>query len=191
MAANPQQVPSFPAPGANGPCGMSSKPATRATADVNEQATADYDMADRNDFDDADRGFVAPVPDRRTVNDAGRVVYDGSIFDFIAGHEPHPDTASPALWRQAQIMRRAATTGTSSYDSVLAMPTDLLLDFAAVHVIGEKAAEVELRINITITETGEQWAMWIRNGVLNARPAHAPGADRRCPAARRRLRRCC
>lgn len=86
---------------------MTSKAATPATADVNEAAKARYDLADRDDFGDADRGFIAPIPDRRTVNDAGRTVYDGSIYDFITDDEPNPDTVNPALWRQAQIMRRA------------------------------------------------------------------------------------
>lgn len=86
---------------------MDSKAATPATAEVNESAKARYDLADRNDFHDADRGFIAPIPDRRTVNDAGKVVYDGSIYDFITDEDANPDTVNPALWRQAQIMRRA------------------------------------------------------------------------------------
>lgn len=86
---------------------MTSKAATPTTADVNEAAKAHYDLADRDDFGDADRGFIAPIPDRRTVNDAGKTVYDGSIYDFITDDEPNPDTVNPALWRQAQIMRRA------------------------------------------------------------------------------------
>ena len=56
-----------------------SKPATAATAEANERATIVYDMADRADFHDADRGFIAPIPDRRTVNDDGKVVYDGDV----------------------------------------------------------------------------------------------------------------
>jgi alkyl sulfatase BDS1-like metallo-beta-lactamase superfamily hydrolase len=74
-----------------------------------------------------------------------------------------------------------SSMGTSAaYDSVLAMPTDLLLDFAAVHVIGDIAADVDIRINITIDgtdSTAEHWTLWVRNGVLNARPAHAPDAQ--------------
>ena len=71
--------------------------------------------------------------------------------------------------------------GTSSYDTVLSMPVPLLFDFAAVHIIGERAADVDIRINFSFTGTGtgtgEQWTMWVRNGVLNARPKHAPNAD--------------
>jgi Alkyl sulfatase C-terminal/Alkyl sulfatase dimerisation len=62
-----------------------------------------------------------------------------------------------------------------SPDTILNMPTELLFDFAAVHVVGERAADVDVRINVTVTggEKDEQWTMWIANGVLNARPAHA------------------
>lgn len=69
-----------------------SKPATAATAAVNRQAQADYNLADRADFGDADRGFIAPIPDRRTINDAGQVVYDGSIYDYITDEDANPDT---------------------------------------------------------------------------------------------------
>jgi alkyl sulfatase BDS1-like metallo-beta-lactamase superfamily hydrolase len=36
--------------------------------------------------------------------------------------------------------------------TILAMPADILLDFAAVHVIGEKAAKADLRIDFTFTD---------------------------------------
>ncbi|MEU4709077.1 alkyl sulfatase dimerization domain-containing protein [Nocardia salmonicida] len=58
---------------------------------------------------------------------------------------------------------------TASEDSILAMPIDLLFDFVSVHVIGEKAADVDLRIMLDFTDHDEQWTMWIRRGVLNAR----------------------
>ena len=62
-----------------------------------------------------------------------------------------------------------------SPDIILNMPTELLFDFAAVHVVADRAADVNVRINVTITggDAGEQWTMWIANSVLNARPAHA------------------
>ena len=46
-----------------------------------------------------------------------------------------------------------------------------------MHVIGEKAGETDLRINFTFTGVGEQWTMWVRNGVLNARSGHVDGAQ--------------
>jgi alkyl sulfatase BDS1-like metallo-beta-lactamase superfamily hydrolase len=62
---------------------------------------------------------------------------------------------------------------TDTLDTILAMPIDLLFDFMAVHVIGDKAAAIDIRLNITFDDTGDEWTMWIRNGVLNARRGHA------------------
>lgn len=58
---------------------------------------------------------------------------------------------------------------TASEDSILAMPIDILFDFVAVHVIGEQAAELDLRIDLDFTDHDERWTMWVRRGVLNAR----------------------
>ncbi|MEE4546870.1 alkyl sulfatase dimerization domain-containing protein [Streptomyces sp. V4-01] len=64
---------------------------------------------------------------------------------------------------------QAATFATASPDTVLAMPVDILFDYAAVHLIGDLAATADLRIDLHFTDTGQTWTMWIANGVLNAR----------------------
>lgn len=71
----------------------------------------------------------------------------------------------------------SAAFATASPDTINGMPIDILFDYAAVHVIGEKAAEVDVRIDFHFTDTDETWTMWVRNGVLNARKgAHAQTA---------------
>jgi alkyl sulfatase BDS1-like metallo-beta-lactamase superfamily hydrolase len=81
----------------------------------------------------------------------------------------------------AQELRGGVSTegalATASPDSILAMPVDLLFDFTAVHVVGEKAADVDVRINVTFTDTGDEWTAWVRHGVLNARPGPADDAQ--------------
>jgi alkyl sulfatase BDS1-like metallo-beta-lactamase superfamily hydrolase len=80
-----------------------------------------------------------------------------------------------------------ARFATASADTVLAMPIDLLFEFVAVHVIGDKAADADLRIDLCFTDQGagsgagggdgeETWTMWIRRGVLNARRGASPDA---------------
>ncbi|WP_314613144.1 alkyl sulfatase C-terminal domain-containing protein [Streptomyces stackebrandtii] len=69
---------------------------------------------------------------------------------------------------------QAATFSTASPDTVLAMPIGILFDFVAVHVIGEKAATADLRIDFTFTENDETWTMWIGRGVFNARRGASP-----------------
>ncbi|MFB7718836.1 alkyl/aryl-sulfatase [Nocardia sp. NPDC056100] len=66
---------------------------------------------------------------------------------------------------------------TASQDSILAMPIDILFDFVAVHIIGDKAATADLRIDLHFADADEQWTMWIRHGVLNARPGTSADAQ--------------
>ncbi|MBR7837030.1 MBL fold metallo-hydrolase [Actinospica durhamensis] len=70
---------------------------------------------------------------------------------------------------------------TASPDTILAMPIEILFDFAAVHVNGPRAAEVDVRIDFVFTDApAEQdrfWQMWVRRGVLNARRGTNPDAQ--------------
>ena len=63
---------------------------------------------------------------------------------------------------------------TASEDTILAMPIDILFDFVAVHIIGDKAADADLRIDFHFTDDDAQWTMWIQRGVLNARRGSSP-----------------
>ena len=54
------------------------------------------------------------------------------------------------------------------------MPIDSLFDFAAVHVIGDQAAKIDLRIGFTFTDLDETWTVWVNRGVLNARRGASP-----------------
>ena len=67
-----------------------------------------------------------------------------------------------------------AAFATASRDTILAMPIDILFDFASVHVIGEKAAEVDIRVDFSFTDLDQTWTVWIRRGVLNARRGGSP-----------------
>jgi len=41
-------------------------------------------------------------------------------------------------------------------------------------VIGEKAAEVDIRVDFSFTDLDQTWTVWIRRGVLNARRGGSP-----------------
>ena len=58
---------------------------------------------------------------------------------------------------------------TASSDSILAMPVDILFDYASVHVIGNLATDVDLRIDYTFTDLNQTWSVRVKRGVLNAR----------------------
>lgn len=67
-----------------------------------------------------------------------------------------------------------AKFATASPDTIAGMPIDILFDYAAIHVIGEKAAEIDIRFDVTFNGLtdghDETWTVWVANGVLNARP---------------------
>lgn len=69
-----------------------------------------------------------------------------------------------------------ASFSTASPDTIAGMPIDILFDFAAVHVIGEKAADVDVRFDVEFTDRAETWTVWVANGVLNARPGASDAA---------------
>ncbi|MFC8716101.1 alkyl/aryl-sulfatase [Kitasatospora sp. NPDC057198] len=74
-------------------------------------------------------------------------------------------TAAKELREGVQPARFA----TASPDTVLAMPVDVLFDFAAVHLVGDRAADADLGIALRFTDLDETWTMRVRHGVLNAR----------------------
>ncbi len=67
-----------------------------------------------------------------------------------------------------------ASFTTASPDTLAAMPLDIAFDFAGVHVIGEKAAVVDVRIDFAFTDIDQTWTVWIQHGVLNARVGVSP-----------------
>jgi alkyl sulfatase BDS1-like metallo-beta-lactamase superfamily hydrolase len=69
-----------------------------------------------------------------------------------------------------------AKFASGSPDTIAAMPIDILFDFAAIHVIGETAAKVDVRFAAEFTDAGETWTVWVANGVLNARPGSSTEA---------------
>jgi alkyl sulfatase BDS1-like metallo-beta-lactamase superfamily hydrolase len=68
-----------------------------------------------------------------------------------------------------------ARFATASPDTIAAMPAGILFDFAAVHIIGEKAAKVDLHIDFAFTDQDQTWTVRVRHGVLNAR--QGPSGD--------------
>ena len=62
---------------------------------------------------------------------------------------------------------------TASPDTILAMPIDILFDFAAVHIIGDKAADTDLRIDFAFTDLDQTWTVWVTTRRAQ-RPRSAP-----------------
>lgn len=71
----------------------------------------------------------------------------------------------------------AGQVNTDSTDTILSMPIDLLFDYAGVHLVAEKANDVDISINFSFADTKQDWNMWVRRAVLNARSGRAPDAQ--------------
>ncbi|MEU6846205.1 alkyl sulfatase dimerization domain-containing protein [Streptomyces sp. NPDC046716] len=104
-------------------------------------------------------------------------------YEQLGYQQEVPQYRGIFLCAAKELRNGVATEGqlnTDSLDTILAMPVDLLFDFAAVHLDGRAAdrAGLDIRVNWTFTGTGndQPWTMWVRGGVLNARPGHADGA---------------
>lgn len=68
---------------------------------------------------------------------------------------------------------RVASPSAAAPDVLNAMNIDMLLDFMAVRLNGERAAGVELALDLVLTDDDARHAVEIGNGVLN----HTPGRD--------------
>lgn len=101
-------------------------------------------------------------------------------YEQLGYQQEVPQYRAIFLTAAKELREGVATEGqatTASQDTILAMPVDLLFDFAGVHIAGERAADVDIRINVTFLDSGGDWTMWVRHGVLNARQGHADGAQ--------------
>ena len=97
-------------------------------------------------------------------------------YEQLGYQQEIPQWRGIFLTAAMELRQGVSTEGalaTASPDMILAMPMELLFDFAAVHLIGDKAADLDVRINITVVDKDERWTMWVANGVMNARPTHA------------------
>ena len=55
------------------------------------------------------------------------------------------------------VMIKGGKISTDTQDTILAMPIHLLFDFAGVHLIGERANDLDVRVNFTFSDFGEQY----------------------------------
>ena len=131
-------------------------------------------------FDDGDYRWAAEIlhklvfaqPDNQDAEEpAGRRLRADGLPDrrpAMARHLPH---RRPGAARRRPRRRRSPPPARTR---ILAMPLDILFDFAAVHVIGDKAADTDVRIDFTFTDLDETWTVWVKRGVLNARRGASP-----------------
>jgi len=78
-----------------------STPATQITADLNRQVLQQLPFSDRQDFEEARRGLIASEEALKIPGRDGKLAWDQTAYEFIAGDAP--PSVNPSLWRQAQL----------------------------------------------------------------------------------------
>jgi len=58
-------------------------------------------------------------------------------------------------------------TTTGAVDIVMALTVEMLLDFLAIRLNGERAAEAHIALTLELTDLGQRYAIEVANGVLN------------------------
>lgn len=78
--------------------------ASRFTVAAHQALAGRLDLDAPGALQDAQRGFIAS-PEGQVRGADGRVIWDFSAFDFVAGKAP--STVNPSLWRQAMLNNQA------------------------------------------------------------------------------------
>lgn len=88
------------------PSGVTPKPATQATLDINAAYAKFLSFSDTQDFEDAQRGLVAKLPDPVVIpGKSDFPAWDLKQFSFLTGGPENnaPPTVNPSLWRNAKL----------------------------------------------------------------------------------------
>ena len=75
-----------------------------STKEIHDRIRKELPFDNTQDFDFAARGFIATLDNPVIKDDAGKVVFDLSSYDFLKGEAP--PSANPSLWRQAQLLTK-------------------------------------------------------------------------------------
>jgi alkyl sulfatase BDS1-like metallo-beta-lactamase superfamily hydrolase len=78
--------------------------ATTSTKEAREKILKELPFANKQDFDFAARGFIATLENPKITDEAGKIAFDVSSYDFLKGDAP--ESANPSLWRQAQLITK-------------------------------------------------------------------------------------
>ncbi len=71
----------------------------------------------------------------------------------------------------------AGGTTVASPDTISAMPPEMMFDYLGVRLNGPKAAGKNITMNVDFTDINKQYALTVRNGVLNYSDKPIPDAD--------------
>ena len=86
----------------------------------------------------------------------------------------HYYLSSALEWRDGL---RFAPVNTGSTEMLQTIPMAAMMDSLAVNLRAEEALDLDQKVGFTFTDTGEEWTVWIRRGVVESRPRLLDGLD--------------
>jgi alkyl sulfatase BDS1-like metallo-beta-lactamase superfamily hydrolase len=133
-------------------------------------------------FDQGDFRWAAELLNHLVMADAG---HQQAKLMLANTYEQLGYQSEAATWRNAyltaaQELRQGPPTQGVAKAQMLEMlyrvPTERFLEAMAAGLNGPDAAGLQLKINLVLTDSGEQYVLWLENSVLHFKPA-APEAD--------------
>ncbi|CAN7669232.1 putative alkyl/aryl-sulfatase YjcS [compost metagenome] len=139
------------------------------------RARKDFDKGEYRWLAEALRQVVYANPDNKEARELLADSYEQ------LGYQAEAPTWRAEYLQGAYELRNgvpnARRVQTASPDTAQAMPPEMLFDYMAVRLNGPKAAGKHLVLNVDLTDLKRQYALEVKNGVLNHFPKAMPKAD--------------
>ncbi len=155
------------------------EPAAKKYVDYMGGANAVIDKA-KKDFDNGEYRWVAMVLKHVVFADPNNTDAKNLLAD---AYEQMGYQAESGPWRSVYLqgalelrngVPNAGGTDTASPDTIEAMPPEMMFDYLAVRLDGQKAAGKNIKLNVTFDDLKKDYALMVENGVLNYATGHVP-----------------
>lgn len=139
------------------------------------RAKADYDKGEYRWVAEAIKHVVYADPKNQAARDLQADAFEQLGYQAESGPWRNFYLAGAKELRDG--VKKAATPNTASPDIARTMALSQLFDFLAIRLDGQKAVGKTITINFTFPDTKQDYALTLKNGVLNYRPKLSDKAD--------------
>ena len=144
-------------------------------AAVLKKAKADFDKGEYRWVAEALKQVVFADPNNKDGKELLADTYEQMGYQAESG--PWRSVYLQGAYELRNGVPSAGGINTASPDTIKAMPPEMMFDYFAVRLNGEKAAGKKIALNIDFTDLKKQYSLLIENGVLNYAPKPAANAD--------------
>jgi alkyl sulfatase BDS1-like metallo-beta-lactamase superfamily hydrolase len=142
---------------------------------VIERARKDFDAGEYRWVAEALKHVVFANPDSKPGKELLADTYEQMGYQAESG--PWRSVYLQGAWELRNGVPTAGGIASASPDTIRAMPPEMLFDYFGVRLDGPKAAGKNLAINVDFTDLGKQYALTIKNGVLDYSPTQVAEPD--------------